>query len=234
MAESEILSEPGGAPSALASAARPKDPVVRKIEVSDIGEVLAAGFRDFQAKPLYGIFFGGIYALGGMAILLTAFAFGLGYLSYPLAAAFALIGPFVATGLYEVSRRLQLGQPMTFGAILGVIFQQSRRELSWMAFVTIFFLIVYMYQVRLLLALFLGFTTFTSMHEFVDVLVSTPEGLLFLIVVNVLGLMVSFVLFAVKTETTFVANCHDHRIQAARAGREHRKRRRGQRAGSPG
>ncbi|PLX38788.1 MAG: hypothetical protein C0606_10050 [Hyphomicrobiales bacterium] len=177
-------------------AVRPKDPEIRTIEVKDIGEVLAAGFRDFQAAPMYGIFFGGIYAIGGMAILLTAFAFGMGYLSYPLAAGFALIGPFIATGLYEVSRRRQVGEPLGFGSVIGVIFQQSRRELSWMAFVTIFLLIIYMYQVRLLLAIFLGLKSFTSMEEFIDVLVSTPEGLLFLLVANSIGFIVSFVLFA--------------------------------------
>ncbi len=195
MAETEILPEPGGA-SAISAGGN--DPVVRTIKVSDVGEAMAAGFRDFQAVPRFGVFFGVIYALGGMALILTAFAFGLGYLTYPLAAAFALIGPFVATGLYEVSRRRQKGLPLSYSGILGVMLQQSRRELSWMAFVTIFFLIVYMYQVRLLLALFLGFTTFTSMSEFVTVLVSTPEGLLFLVVANALGLMVSFVLFALS------------------------------------
>ena len=81
------------------------DPVVRRISVADVAEALTAGLRDFQAVPLYGLAFGALYAAGGNAILFCLTAFGMVYLAYPLAAGFALIGPFVAIGLYEVSRR---------------------------------------------------------------------------------------------------------------------------------
>ena len=73
--------------------------------------------RDFQAVPLYGLAFGALYAGGGIVILLSLTAFGMVYLAYPLAAGFAMLGPFVATGLYEVSRRREAGLPMSVGAI---------------------------------------------------------------------------------------------------------------------
>jgi uncharacterized membrane protein len=81
------------------------DPVVRPIVASDIAEALVQGLRDFQAMPLYGLIFGALYAAGGILIVLSLTAFGMIYLAYPLAAGFALIGPFVAIGLYEMSRR---------------------------------------------------------------------------------------------------------------------------------
>ena len=74
------------------------DPVVRRITATDIAEALGEGLRDFQAAPLYGLAFGAIYAAGGIVILLSLTAFGLIYLAYPLAAGFALLGPFVAIG----------------------------------------------------------------------------------------------------------------------------------------
>ena len=89
------------------------DPVVRRIAAADIAEALSQGLRDFQAVPLYGLAFGAFYAAGGIAILLCLTAFGMVYLAYPLAAGFAMIGPFVATGLYEVSRRREAGQPIS-------------------------------------------------------------------------------------------------------------------------
>ena len=130
------------------------DPVVRPITAGDIAEALGEGLRDFQAVPWYGLAFGALYAAGGIAILLCLMAFGLVYLAYPLAAGFAMIGPFVATGLYEVSRRRETGQAISIGAIWATV--KARGEIGWMAFVTLFVFVVWMYQVRLLIALLLG------------------------------------------------------------------------------
>jgi uncharacterized membrane protein len=171
------------------------DPVVRPIKVADIAEALSQGLRDFQAAPLYGLAFGGFYALGGIVITLSLTAFGLVYLAYPLAAGFALIGPFVAIGLYEVSRRREAGEPLSPRAIFGVV--TSRSEIGWMAFVTLFVFIVWMYQVRLLIALILGLNaSFGSLSEFLSVLLTTNEGLLFLAVGNCVGAALALVLFS--------------------------------------
>src|SRR5262249_10866860 len=97
------------------------DPVVRRIAVADIAEALGQGLRDFQAAPRYGLAFGALYAAGGIVILLCLTALGMVYLAYPLAAGFALIGPFVAIGLYEVSRRLETGQPLSFWDIWSTV-----------------------------------------------------------------------------------------------------------------
>lgn len=175
--------------------ARP-DPVIRTISMQDIAEALAAGLRDFQAAPAYGLFFGALYAAGGIAIVLSVIWLGIGYLAYPLAAGFALIGPFVAVGLYEVSRRRELGLPLSWGAVLGAVIRQGQREMSWMAFVTLFIFIIWMYQVRLLLALFLGFSAFGTLSQFMNMLLTTPEGLMFLAVGNVVGAVLALVLFS--------------------------------------
>jgi len=171
------------------------DPVVRRITAADIAEALGQGLRDFQAVPLYGLAFGALYAAGGIIIVLCLTAFGMIYLAYPLAAGFALIGPFVATGLYEVSRRREAGQPISMGAIWSAV--RSRGEIGWMAFVTLFFFVVWMYQVRLLIALLLGLNaSFSSLKEFITLVLTTDEGLLFLIVGNLEGAALSLILFS--------------------------------------
>lgn len=175
---------------------RPPDPTVGRIDMSDIVDALAAGLRDFRQAPAYGLFFGGVYVLAGWLIVATATAFHMGYLAYPLAAGFALIGPFIAVGLYEVSRRLETGVPLSWGGVLGVVIAQRKRELGWMAFVCLFLLIIWMYQVRLLIALFLGLQSFTSMNEFLGVILKTPEGLMFLAVGHLVGAVLSLLVFS--------------------------------------
>ncbi len=171
------------------------DPVVCRITAADIAEALGQGLRDFQAKPLYGLAFGGLYAVGGIIILLSLTAFNMVYLAYPLAAGFALIGPFVAIGLYEVSRRRETGEPISFPAIWSTI--TSRSEIGWMAFVTLFIFLIWMYQVRLLIALLIGLNaSFSSLQEFIRVVLTTNEGLVFLVVGNLVGAALSLVLFS--------------------------------------
>ncbi|UTD26137.1 DUF2189 domain-containing protein [Bradyrhizobium sp. WD16] len=173
----------------------PRDPVVRSITASDIAEALAQGLRDFRAAPLYGLAFGAFYALGGLLIVLCVTAFGAVYLAYPLAAGFALVGPFVAVGLYEVSRRLENGRPVTVVAVWRCM--TGRPEIGWMAFVTLFVFIIWMYQVRLLIALLLGLNaSFSSLREFLQVLLTTSDGLLFLAIGNLVGAILSLVLFS--------------------------------------
>ncbi len=195
MNDVESMSEDPGRSAAAAAAHLGRQPKVRNIDGRDIAEALAAGLADFRAAPLYGLVFGGVYAVGGLFLVWLTFWTGLGYLTYPFAAGFALIGPFVAVGCYEVSRRREAGLPLVPRDVFGVVFDQSRRELGWMAFVTLFIFILWMYQVRILLVLCLGFKNFVTAEEFLRVVTTTPEGLLFLGLGHVDGAILSFVTF---------------------------------------
>jgi uncharacterized membrane protein len=156
---------------------------------------LGLGLRDFQAMPFYGLLFGALYASGGNVILLCLTAFGLVYLAYPLAAGFALIGPFVAIGFYEVSREREAGEKPSLHSIWSTV--KSRSEIGWMAFVTLFIFVIWMYQVRLLIALLIGLNaSFSSLHEFITVVLTTNEGLVFLAIGNAVGAALSLVLFS--------------------------------------
>ncbi|MGE3989214.1 DUF2189 domain-containing protein [Pseudorhodoplanes sp.] len=171
------------------------DPVVRPVSFGDVAEALIAGLRDFQAEPLYGIALGAIYCVAGVAIVLSVTTLGMSYLAYPLAAGFALIGPFVATGFYEISRKRETGEAASFGDIWHAM--TSRSEIGWMAFVTLFVFIMWMYQARFLMALFFGLNaSFTSLSQFVAVVLGTNEGLIFLLVGNAVGAILALVLFS--------------------------------------
>ncbi len=189
------------APAAGASGTAAKDklrpmPLVNKITADDVIDALASGLADFRKAPVYGLAIGALFAAGGLFVILSAAALKMSYLSYPAAAGFVLIGPFAAVGLYEVSRRLSTGEELSWSAILGTMWAQKSRELSWMAFVVLFIQIMWMYQVRLLLALFLGFKSFATFDEFLTEIITTPEGLMFLAVGHVVGAILSLILFS--------------------------------------
>ena len=82
---------------------------LRKIEPRDCIAALREGFDDFLAMPTHAVFVGIFYAIAGIILAgLTSFRNAL-HLLFPLAAGFALVGPFVAVGLYEMSRRREKG-----------------------------------------------------------------------------------------------------------------------------
>lgn len=188
---------------------RRADPFVREITVSDVNDAWAQGLRDFQAAPIFGLAFGGFYAAAGIAIVCSATVLGVSYLVYPLAAGFALIGPFAAVGLYEVSRRLEAGMPLSWRRVLGVVFEQRHRQLAWMAFVVLFIFIVWMYQVQLLSALFIGLHSFVTLKDLFAVLTTTPEGVAFLLLGNAIGGFLSLILFALTVVSIPLLLDHD-------------------------
>jgi uncharacterized membrane protein len=84
-------------------------PAVRSIAPSDLVDALARGLDDFRAMPTHVIFLSLIYPVAGLAIARWIIGYDILPLLYPLLAGFALVGPFAAIGLYELSRRRELG-----------------------------------------------------------------------------------------------------------------------------
>jgi uncharacterized membrane protein len=205
------MSEPTHAldPASAGTLARRADPFVREITVGDVNEAWVRGMRDFQVAPIFGLAFGAFYAAAGIVIVSSATVLGLGYLVYPLAAGFALIGPFAAVGLYEVSRCLEAGMPLSWYHVLGVIVEQRNRQLAWMAFVVLFIFIVWMYQVQLLFALFVGLHSFATLKDTLSVLTTTPEGIAFLVLGNVIGALLSVIVFALTVVSIPLVLDHD-------------------------
>lgn len=176
----------------------PPRPVIRSVNAGDISAALNAGWADFLAAPRYGLFFGGFYVLGGIFIFLCLVVFDMRWMIFPVAIGFPLAGPFAAAGLYEVSRRLERGQPLVWREILSVVVKQQRREFGWMAFTTLFIFWVWMYQVRLLLAVFLGSQSFSTLEGFAGLIISTNAGVSFIMVGSLIGLVLALVLFSVS------------------------------------
>lgn len=168
---------------------------VQTVTVNDLLEVLALGLRDFKAAPAYGLFFGGIYAVGGWVLILMLIEFDLPFLVYPLAAGFALIAPFIASGFYVVSSQLEKSEPLSWSIVFGTVKSMFSRDLGWMALVTGFSLFIWMDIAALLSFGFMGFRLF-SINELLHSILTTPVGWLFLIVGNTVGALIAFGVFS--------------------------------------
>src|ERR1700719_4611319 len=85
-------------------------PVIRKIDLSDLHQALRLGWEDFKAGPSHAIILCLIYPALGRMLARTVHGYSVLPLLFPLAAGFALLGPFAALGLHEFSRRRELGE----------------------------------------------------------------------------------------------------------------------------
>ena len=189
-------------------------PKINPVTAGDIKAALKAGFSDFLARPLMSSFFGLFYAIFGLLFVWSLAWLGQIWVIIPAVLGFPLVAPFAAAGLYEMSRRLQRREPFGWSDILGVIVTQSRREMGWMAFVTLFVFWVWIYQVRLWLAIILQDASFSDFEGFVQVVLFTSQGWIFLAVGTCVGALLSAALFSVTViampmlldrETNFVS-----------------------------
>ncbi|WP_299842000.1 DUF2189 domain-containing protein [uncultured Roseovarius sp.] len=172
-------------------------PTVNKVTADDITESLKAGFSDFLARPVMSGFFGLFYAVFGILIVWCLFWLGKVWMVIPAAIGFPLVAPFAAAGLYEMSRRLQKGESFGWSEILTVMANQRKREMGWMAFVTLFILWVWFYQFRTLLVIILQDSSFSDLDGFINTVFFTPEGWTFLAIGTCVGAFLSAALFSV-------------------------------------
>lgn len=174
----------------------PRVPQLRPIGWPDIRLAVSLGLTDFVRAPLIGLSFGLLMAVGGILAVAMLTVFDAVWLAILIAVLFPLIFPFLAAGIYEVSRRLTTGQPVTWRGVIGAVWRQRERQMSWMAFVVLFIFWVWIYQVRIVLAVFTGSIASVNLEKFLMQAISTPGGLSFLVIGSAIGLVLALVLFS--------------------------------------
>ncbi len=180
-----------------ATAARPREPGVRAITVDDISNALTDGMRDFRAAPLFGLAFGGACTLTGILLVVLIQDLGLIFLTYPVIAGFALVAPSAAVGLYEISRRLERGEPTDALSVMRAVIVHGGKEMGFMALVGLFGLLTWLYSAGFLYALFFGMQS-ADIGEIIASAVTTPRGMAFLLVGNMVGGVMAMLLFAIS------------------------------------
>jgi uncharacterized membrane protein len=181
--------------SAAVAVAKADVPIVRSVAYVDVFDALAQGLRDFRTAPLYGLFFGGVYAAGGWVLLFLLNWMEVNFYVYPMATGFAMVAPFVAAGLYEVSRRLERAESLTWHGVLASARTAGGKDLSWMVVVTTF---AYIIWIDIAIALYLMFYGLKPLAftELVTAIVTTPAGALFFLVGNAVGAVLAAIVFS--------------------------------------
>ena len=132
--------------------------------------------KDFTRSSKYGMFFGAFYAVGGSLILWLAVYTGYLYLAYPADHGFCPPGAVRRRGTYEISRRLETGEPLSWEAVLGAVWSRTGQDLGWLALVSLFTFMIWMDIAVFLYLMFYG-TGLSSFAEIFANVFTTPYGL---------------------------------------------------------
>ena len=174
----------------------PAVPDINEVDASDLRASLALGWRDFRRAPLYGLVFSAVYVLGGLLITFAMTTKGQVWWTLPASAGFPILGPFIACGFYEISRRLEAGEPLRAGAIFGVIFRPKQNSgIPAMAAVIVVYFLFWNFLSHMIFALFLGNAVMTNVSSSLAVFLS-PEGLMMLGFGTLVGAAFATLLFS--------------------------------------
>ena len=172
-------------------------PTVKSITQADIRAALQSGLADFQRAPIYGLFFGAVFSIVGIAIAWVLYQGEASYWIFPVAAGFPLIGPFAAVGIYEVSRRLEAGEELAWGPVLMAGFRQKNSQLPFFAVFTVFAFLVWIVLARVIFAISFGTAPMTNVMTSLDVFFTGP-GVTMLVIGTVVGAALAAILFAIS------------------------------------
>ena len=171
-------------------------PNARRIDLDAPWRWLDAGWRDMWRTPQISLAYGFAISAAALLIAFGLWLFGQPSLMLPLIGGFLLIGPFVATGLYDTSRRLAAGAKPTLATALAAPLTAAGQ----LPFLAVFLLIAFFAWLQvalLLLMLFLGTEVPPVAVDLTKALLFTTRGLGLLIVGTMAGGVIAATVFAV-------------------------------------
>ncbi len=176
-------------------------PAVRRITTADLMDALRLGFDDFWAKPSHYVFLCLIYPIVGL--ILTQWSSGSNaiQLVYPLMSGFALIGPFAAIGLYEISRRRGLGMSTHWRHALDVRRSPALPSIAVIGILLFALFLLWLFTAQSIYTRLFGDEAPASIGTFLRDVLTTSRGWTLILFGNAAGFIFAVVVLA----TTVVA-----------------------------
>jgi uncharacterized membrane protein len=161
--------------------------IIRNIGPADLRDALIKGFEDFKNKPSHIAFLVLIYPVAIFVVIRFSAGYEMLPLLYPLVSGYALIGPVAAVGLYEESRRRELGLDVSWRHSFAIVRSRSMIPIVAVSIVLTGVFIAWLIAALIIYQLTLGGWEPTSIAEFARRIVGTPEGWALVIVGNCVG-----------------------------------------------
>lgn len=182
----------------LVTPAAPPRPAVRKIALLELRDVLARGLDDFRAMPSHVIFLSLIYPVVGLLLCRLIFGYGVWQLLYPLLAGFALVGPFAAVGLYELSRRRERGLDTSWWHVFDVLKSPSLGAILALGVALMALFVAWLAAAHAIFALTFGEQATLSDSSVLAQILTTPAGWRLIVFGNAVGIVFAAVVLAIS------------------------------------
>ncbi len=173
-------------------------PRVRSIAPRDLADAPAKGFADFWAMPTHVVFLCLIYPIAGVVIAGATFGYNLLWLFYPMAAGFALLGPVAAIGLYELSRRRELGLDTKWCHAFDLLEAQSLRAIVALGLALLVIFGVWIAAAKAIYVAHFGYLAPDSIENFLRAVLTTPAGHRMILIGNGVGLLFALLTFVIS------------------------------------
>jgi uncharacterized membrane protein len=175
---------------------------------------LADGWRDLKADPGTSLAFGFIVFLASAVIVVGLFAFGWGHLLFPALAGFMVVGPILAVGLYEKSRRMAAGQR---ASLKDMLFAKpaSGGQILFTGVLLCLLMMLWIRAAVIIYALFFGLLPFPGLDHIARSLFATPTGWSMLLIGTLIGGL--FAAFAFAISALSIPMLLDRRVDALTA-----------------
>jgi uncharacterized membrane protein len=164
-------------------------PRVRRIGWTDLKEVLRQGFEDFGAYRTDVIFLCLLYPIVGLVLSRLIWGYGAVPLLFPLASGFALIAPFFAVGLYEMSRRREAGRAEGWADAFGVAKSPALGSIMGLGLLLLALFVLWLGAAHIIWLVTLGPEPPVSLAAFANDVLTTGAGWTMILV----GMAVGFV-----------------------------------------
>ena len=171
---------------------------VRDIGLDDLNAALRHGVDDFQAMPTHVVFVSLLYPLVGVFVALLAFDNDVLPMLFPLAAGFALMGPFVAVGLYELSRRRERGLDTSWNHAFASLGRPAASALVKVGILLAAIFLGWLVAAQGIYWALYGTYRPDTFLGFAQEILTTPRGWALIVLGNVVGFAFSLVVLAVS------------------------------------